>query len=127
MRHLVLALALFFAPLTHAQVVTHPCTNVVGYSDYTSAGSDLLGMKYASAQVVWSGFTGTLNASFKLQVSDNAGSNWEDKSGTTLSLATTAGNKVVSMTNVTEQFYRLLYLHGSVTGGTVNCYLVAKP
>lgn len=119
---------LLFASLASAQKVTsQPCTNQVGYQDFNSTAVDLSNVKYGSVQFVWTGLTGMLNASVKIQVSDNSGTNYQDKDGSTQPITVNAGNYVFSLINVTEQFYRVVYLHGGVTGGTFNCYLLGKP
>lgn len=118
----------FLASTARGQSVTgQPCTAVPGYSSFTSTAIDLSKYKYGSFQAAWTGLTGTLTGNFKLQVSDNSGTNWEDKTSATVGVTTTAGTKVFSLVNVTENAYRVVYTPGGITGGVLNCFFIAKP
>lgn len=130
MKRLVALLALLFASsiaFGQTPTVNHLCTNVVAYADFTSATVDVSGQKYLSVEIDWAGLTGTLNGSVKLQVSNSAGVRWTDKSGATNAVTTASASVVFSAVNVTEQIYRVVYTHGGITGGTINCYVLAKP
>lgn len=81
--------------------------------------------RYLSFQCNWASLTGGINATMSLEVSnDNA--TWTAKTSALYTLSGANGNQDVSLTNATERYYRLVYTAGTVSGGTINCFVVAK-
>lgn len=86
---------------------------------------DLLRYHYASFHVVWASLTGSVDGVVKIQVS-NDGTNWVDKSGATFTMSGANGSDLISLTSITEQFYKVVYTHNSISGGTLTGYCTAK-
>lgn len=97
-------------------------------ADYTPTGTlDTGTASSASFQCTWASLTGTLDGQFLVQVSNNAGANWTSKSGATITVAGATGDEMISLNGViTEDKYRIKWVHNNVSGGTVNCYAVLK-
>lgn len=84
----------------------------------------------ASVQLIWSGLTGTINGVLTVEVSDD-GTNWDTKkiggSDATITVSGAAGNDTLSLDGiVTERYYRVNWAKNLVTGGTLDCILIAK-
>lgn len=97
-------------------------------ADSCAAGAKIdLGLQtFGSAQVVWSGLTGTVNGTVQLNVS-NDGTDWDSKSGASVTLSGASGHATISLNGVaSEEFYQVVYSHTGVTGGTVDVYFVGK-
>lgn len=129
----------FAAGSSGARTVTygHVLTTAPAASNHTSSDptdthafgkpSDTGTVVTGSVQCDWAGITGTINATVQLNISDDGGVMWVPKSGATFTLAGASGAQVISLNNIiTEQFYQVVYTAGSVTGGTVDCWLIAK-
>ncbi len=75
----------------------------------------------------WASLTGTLDATAKVQVSNDDGTTWDDVSGASLTIASANGHDTISLNGVlTEEKCRLVYTHNNVSGGTINCYAILK-
>lgn len=72
----------------------------------------------ASFAVVWDALTGAIGGTVKLQVS-NDGTTWIDKSGASVVLAGASSSTMISVTNVTEEYYRAVWTKTGETGGTI--------
>lgn len=79
----------------------------------------------ASFHLIWASLTGSVDGTVKIQVS-NDGTNWVDKSGASINLSGASGNDLISLTTVTENFYKVVYTHNSISGGTMTGYCTAK-
>lgn len=100
----------------------HTSTDVAAYGK----PFDFRTFTNAAVQLNWAALTGTIDASVKLQVS-NDNSSWVDKSGAVLNLSGADGSGMINLVgSVTEAYYRLVYTHGSVSGGTLTGYCTAK-
>lgn len=82
-----------------------------------------------SIQLIWAGLTGTLDGKVTVEVS-NDGVNWDTKkigvANAEIQVSGAAGNDTISITDSTERYYRANWAHTGVTGGTINCFIVAK-
>jgi hypothetical protein len=106
--------------------VLTPINALPARADHTSTVIDTSDVLYMSAQIVWASLTGTLDATIKMEVS-NDGTNWVEKSSASFTLTTASGTDMLSLNGVvTEHYYRIKYTHGNVSGGTVSVYLVTK-
>lgn len=94
-------------------------------SNQTSVGKDVIRFNTASVQAVWSGLTGTVDGTVKVQVSNDC-TNWTDKSGASVTLSGAAGTDLISIANLTEACLRLVYTKNQITGGTITALLGAK-
>lgn len=103
----------------------HTSTNsadahVLGYA------SDMGLATMGSVQCNWASLTGTINATVQVNISDDGGLNWLAKTGGLISLSGASGSAYVPFSQTPEQFYQVVYTAGTVTGGTVDCYLIGK-
>jgi hypothetical protein len=82
----------------------------------------------ASFQVNWSSLTGSVDGSVKVQVSNDLACStcWVDKTGATFSLLGASGSDMISLSAVSERFYRVYYAHGSISGGALTGFCWAK-
>lgn len=94
--------------------------------DHTSSTIDIGLNKYMSFQCFWTGITGTINGVVNLQASNDDGTTFTDKTSATFTMSGASGNQDVSLVNATEQKYHLVYTAGTVTGGALTCWVVAK-
>ncbi len=100
---------------------------VTAGADHDSAAVDASGSLYASFQIIWTSLSGTINGTAKVQVSNDGGTSWDDVSGASLTLSGASGHDTISINGVlTEDMVRVSYAHGSISGGTVNCYATMK-
>jgi len=94
---------------------------------------DLSLYNFASIQLVWSGLGGTPNGTATVEVSED-GTNWDTKKievagasvDAVIALSGAAGNDTLSIETVTERYYRVSYVKGTTTGGSIDCILMAK-
>lgn len=105
----------------------HTCkffSAVVADANRTSTAIDLMKYNFAAFQLVWASLTGSVDATFKVQVS-NDNTNWADRgSATTLSGA--SGNAVIVVGDLAERYARVVFTKNSVSGGTLTGYCSAK-
>ncbi len=90
---------------------------------------DLALYNVASMQLIWSGLTGTINGTLTFEVSDD-GVNWDTKkiggSDAVITVSGAAGNDVLSSVEITERYARANWAKVGVTGGTIDCIILAK-
>lgn len=83
----------------------------------------------ASVQLIWSGLTGTINGTLTIECSDD-NINWDTKNnGVTpcvITVSGAAGNDVLTISEVSEKYYRAKWDNVGVTGGLVTAILTAK-
>jgi hypothetical protein len=83
-----------------------------------------------SVHLAWGSLTGTLDAVAKVQVASTPGApasgDWVDKADATYTLASAGGDQIISITNLTEKWMRLVYTHNQVSGGSVSAWCHAK-
>lgn len=104
-----------------------PLSAVTAGADHNSSSVDSSSSLYGSFQCVWSGLTGTINATVAAQVSGDGGTSWDNLSGASMVLAGAGGHSTVLISGVlTTPLVRLAYSHVSVSGGAVSCYLALK-
>ncbi len=100
---------------------------VTAGADHNSASVDSSSSLYGSYQCVWAGLTGTVNANVSAQVSADSGTSWDNLSGASMTFTGASGHSTVLISGVlTTPLVRLAYTHGTVSGGTVSCYLALK-
>lgn len=132
MRKIALLLALSFLSSSPAlaiyQLEPADCkmfTAAAASADQTSAAVNLMGYRTGSVQVVWASLTGSVDGTIKLQVSNDK-VNWVDKDGASFTLSGASGTNLISLLNITEKWYREVYAHTSISGGTVTSNCAAK-
>lgn len=98
--------------------------------DQTSSAIAVSKMGRLSVWVSWASLTGSVDASFKVQVASTAGppesSEWVDKTGAGFVLSGASGAESISITNLTERWFRVVYTDNSVSGGTITARCHAK-
>jgi hypothetical protein len=95
-------------------------------SNQTSAAEDTSVYPRVSFHVIWSGLTGTIDGTVKLQVS-NTGGDWVDKTGASVTLSGAAGADMISLNGVaTEFYYRVVYTKNNITAGSITVVAAAK-
>jgi hypothetical protein len=89
-------------------------------SDRIGARHDNAGFTSGSFQIIWLNLTGSVDAVAKIQVS-NTGEDgeWVDKDSATHTLADASGQKIINVTNLVENYCRLVVTKNSVTGGQI--------
>lgn len=124
----LLFLLFLIAPRAFAGSVfnVHAFNAVTAGSSHNSSAIDIGLLRYMSFQCVWASLTGSVDATVKLQASNDAGVDWTDKLSAVLALAGASSSGEVSLVNATEQLYRLVYTANSVNGGTLDCWVAAK-
>lgn len=130
MRHFYLTL-LLLAGVAHGATTETYKGRVISAkpaaADYTSAWFDTSNASSVSVHCLWASLTGTLDGQFLVDVSNDGGTNDAPKSGATLTVSGATGDDVISLNGVvTEEKYRVRWVHNNVSGGTVNCYVAAK-
>lgn len=81
---------------------------------------------HAAVQCNWAALTGVLNGTISLYSSADA-VNWVPKAGATFNVASASGSNLISLNDVvSEADYQIVYLHGGITGGTIECLLWGK-
>lgn len=99
----------------------------VASADYSSAWFDTASALNVSFHCIWASLTGTLDGQFLVDVSNDAGVTAAAKSGATLTVSGASSDDVISLNGVvTEQKYRIRWVHNNVSGGTVTCHASAK-
>lgn len=81
--------------------------------------------RQASFQFVWASLTGGLDGVCKVQVSLDK-TNWVDKTGATFNVTSANGSDVINITSLPEGYYRTSCTHGTISGGTIAGYFMAK-
>lgn len=100
---------------------------VAASSDQTATALNLQVYTQASFHCAWTGLTGTLNGSVKLQISSfPTAINFVDKSGATFGVTSASGTDAINVTAAPETWYQLVYTHGLIAAGTLTCYCSAK-
>lgn len=131
-RYLLLLLSLLLATSVQAITVTTFDGRVinaqVASADYTPSGYiDASTSTFGSVQCLWASLTGTLDGQFIVEVSNNDGTTWTAKSGAAFTVSGATGNDSISLNAVvSEDRYRVRWVHNNVSGGTVNCYATFK-
>ena len=129
MRKLLAAVLFLAASLAFASGLLTPqsiLSAVSAASNQTSAAVDTGSFPRASFHIIWTGLTGTIDGTVKLQVS-NTGANWVDKSSSTVTLSGASGADLISLNGVsTEKYYRAVYTKNSITGGAITVVAFAK-
>jgi hypothetical protein len=93
-------------------------TYVLGYA------SDVGTAYQGSVQCDWASLTGTVNATLQVNWSDDGGAHWIAK-GSPITFSGASGTGGITFT-IDEQYYQFVYTAGTVSGGTVDCYLLGK-
>lgn len=126
---LVLALCLV-SEVAFAKVTLRatPLNAVSATSDYTSAAMGTADAMAGSVHCTWASLGGTPDGVFQLQVSNNSGVSWVDKSGAAITVDGASGSDSISLNgSVTEAAYRVKWEKNSVTtSGTLTCKAVFK-
>lgn len=129
MRFLLLFLFLH-APLALAATQVYkgtPISAVDANNDYSSAAINTDSATSGSFHCTWAGLTGTLDGTFTVEVSNDGGTSWVEKTGADITVSGDAGGDVISLNGVvTENKYRIVWADNNVSAGTVNCYAVFK-
>ena len=88
----------------------------------------LEGYSVGSMQVIWSGVTGTPDATFEVQTSDSNGAAWDDKSGTTITMSGASGSNSLSFGSgvLNSQAIRIKTTVNNATGGSASVYITRK-
>lgn len=102
--------------------------------DHESKDSDAFGraintieMNSGMFQLSWSGLTGTINATAKLQVSTSgAAGTWIDKAGGSFTISGASGTDAIVLTTLPEAYYNVVYVSNGITGGTITGKCTAK-
>ncbi len=77
-------------------------------------------------QVVWAGITGGLDGTVMLEQSID-GTTWTTKGVTgTVTLNSAAGDDLITINAFHGRLLRVVYTHGTITGGTVNVHIHTK-
>ena len=104
-------------------------SNTTLYSTDASAFNkpmDFQRYRSASFHVHWASLVGSgASIGFNVQVS-NDGTNWVAKTGATSTSSGASGSDMISLTNVTEKFYRVQAVPTNVTSGTITGECGAK-
>lgn len=98
-------------------------------SDRTSSAIDVSKMGHLSVQLKWASLTGSIDGTFKIQVSTvpNPGSgDWVDKAGATFTLSGATSTNLINITIIGERWARGVFTHTSISGGTITGYCHAK-
>lgn len=82
---------------------------------------------YLAVQVYWAGIT-VGAGTFKVQTSliGIADADWVDKVSASVTTSGAAGTDIISLTNLSEKFVRVVWSPGTSTAGTVDAHLMAK-
>lgn len=88
---------------------------------------NLIEMNSGMFQLSWSGLTGTINATAKLQVSTSgAAGTWIDKAGGSFTITGASGTDAIVLTTLPEAYYNVVYTSNGITGGTITGKCTAK-
>lgn len=103
----------------------HTSSNAMDTAAY-GAPIDMGLAMMGSVQCDWTGLTGTVNATVQVNISDDGAANWLAKSSGQITLSGASGSAYLPFAQTPEQLYQLVYTAGTVTGGTVSCWVFGK-
>lgn len=88
---------------------------------------DIGQLAYVSFHVVWSGLTGTINATVQVYASGRPNLPWAAKDAAILPISGSSGTSLISLSGVIpEPYIAVSYVAGTVTGGTIDIYISGK-